>query len=622
MKLGAKLRISYVGIVLAAVSIVLILVVEDAQKGLQEKIGHDLQTVAAIEAGHINQYVKSKMKEVGRFAKDYLFVSGGIKDMQEYVEAVNREDRTLNDILVLSPEGKTLAASYTPAYSDDTITEIEVPKQLREKAMNLEKDGLLLQYGYRDENRKMIQAVAIAPIRKKYEGKPRALLVVTISLDPFMTEAGILGPETVAGKNAYLIKSASTMIITQDGVVQSFSPLIFLQADSRLRDRKRVEREGYTAYEERGGEKVLAGYADLDQYGVRKVPVWSVISRAPQKEVFSPAIRLRNRMIILGIVVVGAAWVLSFIIAQGITRPIRKLVRVTDGIAGGALARRADTSQDDEVGDLARSFNKMTDKLNTAIVSRDQEIIDRRNAEEQLLEGIEAKNNFVTMISREFKTPLVAIKEGVEKVLLVNGERLDDKEKQMLELAKKSGENLHKLIGDIVKFHDLETAQEQMHMEENDINEVVQSVHRSMLPLVAEKRGVSFMVDTDKALPRLIFDRQKIELVLTNIVNVAITNTEEGSVLVKTEKEGDNAVKVSVEDTGKGIDKTELAKLFDKFDHPGKKREKKAGGTGLGLAISQEIIKHHHGKVWAESDGDKGVIVSFILPISERRSRT
>ncbi|MBD3380149.1 MAG: HAMP domain-containing protein [Candidatus Omnitrophica bacterium] len=618
MKLGAKLRISYVGIVLTAVSIVLMLVVDDARRALREKIGNDLETVASIEADVITEHMQAKAKKIKAMSAELAFSVGDAAVIGGYWKDLNREDPEFLEMTVVSKEGDIIFYSEENSRfsSGEPLMGLS-----REDISAAEKTKPGIFYVYGDKNKTLVQGIVFSPFYDE-NGNERGAILAKVTLDPFFKKTAPYVSHSVAGKKAFLLNTLSTMIITQDGEVQQFEPLVFMQSNSPLKDIRRQTPSGYVVYRETSGEKVIAGYASLVRAGSEEgTREWVIVSRAPQKEVFSPAIRLRNRMIILGITVVLAAWIISFFMAQGITRPIRKLVRVTDGIANGALARRADIHQDDEVGDLARSFNKMTDNLNAAIVSRDQEIIERRNAEEQLLEGIEAKNNFVNMISREFRTPLVAVKEGVEKVLHEAGDNLSDEQKRTLELARKSGESLQKLIKDIVRFHDLETASEQLHLEKNDINEVVRSVHRAMLPLVAGKREISVMVDTDNSIPELLFDRKKMELAITNIVNVSIKNTAEGSIILKTEKEGENTVKVSVEDTGRGIEESELPKLFDRFEAPGKERDKKAGGSGLGLAISKEIIKRHRGKIWAESGEDKGLLVTFILPISERRNK-
>jgi len=342
---------------------------------------------------------------------------------------------------------------------------------------------------------------------------------------------------------------------------------------------------------------------------------------APKREVFAPAIRLRNKVIILGIMTVLIAWVLALFVAKGITRPIRKLVKVTDLIAKGELTQRANIKQNDEVGDLARSFNKMTDKLNDVIALRDQEILDRKNVEEQLKEEMEEKTIFIDMISNEFRTPLTASREGIKGVLAETSQKLDERQIGILELAKRSGESLSGLVHDIMEYHQLSEAMEELDLQGNDINEIIKEVHAEMLPLLAEKRDIKFLMNLEDSIPSASFDKDRIKLVVANLINSSIFFAEQGSITVSTGREGENAIKVTVKDTGTFISEEDLPKLFDRYEDAGKLRDKRAGGTGLGLSISKKIIDRHNGKIWVESGKDTGTVFYFILPIEERRTR-
>ncbi|MGB2629898.1 MAG: ATP-binding protein, partial [Candidatus Omnitrophota bacterium] len=112
-------------------------------------------------------------------------------------------------------------------------------------------------------------------------------------------------------------------------------------------------------------------------------------------------------------------------------------------------------------------------------------------------------------------------------------------------------------------------------------------------------------------------DADRVMQVLMNLVSNAIKFTNEGKVTINTSraKEG---VKVSVKDTGPGIKKQDIGKLFQSFAQLRAEDKWKGGGTGLGLAISKKIIEQHGGKIWAKSKYGKGSAFSFILPFKAR----
>ena len=119
-------------------------------------------------------------------------------------------------------------------------------------------------------------------------------------------------------------------------------------------------------------------------------------------------------------------------------------------------------------------------------------------------------------------------------------------------------------------------------------------------------------------LPPVRFDRDRITQVVTNLVDNALKFTENGSVTITTSQDND-AVKVTIGDTGPGIREEDIPLLFQKFSQLERGLERKPGGSGLGLTISKEIIELHRGKIWAESRFGEGTTFFFVLPIKERR---
>ena len=121
----------------------------------------------------------------------------------------------------------------------------------------------------------------------------------------------------------------------------------------------------------------------------------------------------------------------------------------------------------------------------------------------------------------------------------------------------------------------------------------------------------------DETMPMVNFDRDRIIQVLTNLVDNAIKFTEKGKITIATTG-GDDTVRISVQDTGPGIKKEDLVKLFREFEQLSDCNERITGGTGLGLSISRKIVEKHNGKIWAESEFGKGTTFYFELPIQEK----
>jgi signal transduction histidine kinase len=129
---------------------------------------------------------------------------------------------------------------------------------------------------------------------------------------------------------------------------------------------------------------------------------------------------------------------------------------------------------------------------------------------------------------------------------------------------------------------------------------------------------LDIILNLDKNLPKIKCDKDKIVQVLTNLINNAIKFTDKGSVTIFSEKQ-DNAIEVRIKDTGIGIRKEDLPRLFRAFEQLEKGGDRKTGSTGLGLVISKDIIEKHKGKLWVESEFGKGSQFHILLPIEERR---
>jgi signal transduction histidine kinase len=190
---------------------------------------------------------------------------------------------------------------------------------------------------------------------------------------------------------------------------------------------------------------------------------------------------------------------------------------------------------------------------------------------------------------------------------------------EFLTIAKRNVDRLARLINDVLDFQKLESGAEEFLLKENNLNEVVVEVQKTMSALVYQK-GLRLTLKLSENMPIVRFNRDRIIQVLTNLVNNAVKFTESGEITVTTSF-GGNFVQASIRDTGPGISEEDISKLFHDFSQLGIDGERKTGGTGLGLAISKEIIDRHRGKIWVESKIGEGSVFSFILPIAERRSR-
>lgn len=242
---------------------------------------------------------------------------------------------------------------------------------------------------------------------------------------------------------------------------------------------------------------------------------------------------------------------------------------------------------------------------------------DERKYAEEMRAAVEMKSHFTSMVSHELRSPLGAIREGINLVLEGLAGDINNEQKGLLDTAKRNTDRLSRLINNVLDFQKIETGKARFDICKNNIGKLVSEVSESMGILVKEK-GLELVIKVDDNIPEIDFDKDRINQVLTNLVNNAILNTEKGQVAIIVKNEA-NVAHVMVQDTGFGIRDEDMDKLFIAFEQLDSGKGKKKAGSGLGLAISKEIILGHNGKIWAESTIGKGSTFHFILPINERR---
>lgn len=230
----------------------------------------------------------------------------------------------------------------------------------------------------------------------------------------------------------------------------------------------------------------------------------------------------------------------------------------------------------------------------------------------RLEQALETETTFASTVSHELKNPLTSVKLSLDIVLDEMAGKLNKKQHDILEVAKKNVDRLARLIKDVLDFQRYKAGKVALNLKENDINEIVKEV-KVVTGFVAERKGLHLVLNLDEFLPKVKCDMDRIIQVVTNLVNNAIKFTEKGSITIFTRREGD-FVRVAVEDSGIGIHQEDIPRLFQKFEQLGKPPG--GDGTGLGLAISKEIVAAHGGTIWVASEFGKGTTFYFTLPIA------
>lgn len=227
------------------------------------------------------------------------------------------------------------------------------------------------------------------------------------------------------------------------------------------------------------------------------------------------------------------------------------------------------------------------------------------------------KTEFISITSHELRTPLATIKNTITLLLNSATGAINDNQRKFLDMAKRNIDRLAALINNLLDLSKIESGKMELTRSEVDINAIAEEVTAAFVSLAKDKK-VELKVELDKSLNRISADKDKIFQVVNNLVSNALKFTQPGGVVtVRTSVYGSdkNYVQISIRDTGIGIDKKDFDKLFQRFQQLDSVLTRKATGSGLGLAISKQIIELHGGKIWVDSEPEKGSVFSFILPV-------
>ncbi len=234
------------------------------------------------------------------------------------------------------------------------------------------------------------------------------------------------------------------------------------------------------------------------------------------------------------------------------------------------------------------------------------------------------KTQFFYNISHDLKTPLTSI-YGYGKLLMGSSEGMSEQNREYAGIIANEADRLLQLINQILDVAKLSSGRIKLDMKDVSFNELLKNPAIGSLVEFAEKKGLTFNVEVDYSVPTIQADPNRLIQVLVNLIGNAIKFTESGSISVKISRAGKKSkfVRVEVTDTGTGISKEDMKKLFKKFFQLQRKglTVQEGSGTGLGLSIAKEIVNLHGGKIGVNSEPGKGSTFWFTLPIVARAKK-
>ena len=523
------------------------------------------------------------------------------------------------------------------------------------------------------------------------------------------TEPGVEG----SGPGVVLIRRDGVVVSSPPGSAAMAAGRNLAAAGSRAAARAREGGQGFLV-EPIDGVPHLVGYAHS------KGPSgWSVIVLETATAAFAPVDRLRGAVALLAGAVALSAAVLSLLLAGRLSGAVRELDEAARRVAAGDLSVRVEPRSDDEIGSLARSFDRMVrdlaaqkaelvdkhyvdsliagmsdgllvvdadgrvERANPALLRRaglraDEaagriagtlfaegtdafdalvreparrdgaamaelalrgpgqrpvpvivsggglpgrglvcvvtDITARKETEEQLVrarqaaeETAAAKARFLAVVSHEVRTPLNGV---IGMTDLLAGTALDEKQREYVEVARRSGEALLSVLGDILDYSRMESGRVELARVAFDLPRCLFEV-ADLLNVPAREKDLEVSVLLDERLPsRVVGDPQRLRQVLLNLGSNAVKFTDAGGVVLRAAPGGGPAVVFSVSDSGPGIPDGHLERIFEPFHQVDATSTRRHGGVGLGLAIARQIVGLMGGRLSVRNE-QRGATFTF-----------
>jgi len=242
-------------------------------------------------------------------------------------------------------------------------------------------------------------------------------------------------------------------------------------------------------------------------------------------------------------------------------------------------------------------------------------------ANERLKELDKMKDDFVSTVSHEFRTPLTSIRSFSE-IVHDNPDLGIEQRNEFLNIIVQESERLTRLINDILDLAKMEAGKTEWQMQEIAPKQVIDNALAAMAGLLAKNPHIRFETHIADDLPNVFVDADRLTQVLVNLISNAVKfcNRENGLVSITARPEG-ASLRVDVSDNGIGIAKKDRRKVFERFQQAGDTLIDKPQGTGLGLPICLHIVERFGGQIWFESELGKGSTFSFRIPSAHYAER-
>jgi signal transduction histidine kinase len=359
------------------------------------------------------------------------------------------------------------------------------------------------------------------------------------------------------------------------------------------------------------GKKVISSYALIPSLD------WAVFIERPVEEAYEPLYASILRTSSLLLIGLGVALLATLLVSRRVVRPLETLRHGVELIRKGDLSARLDLKTGDEIEILADEFNEMAAHLKDAYTGLERKVSERTQAltvaNAKLEEVSQHKSRFLANVNHELRTPVSAIIGYARLVLRATDGQIAPLQRENLQDLLNNAERLLNLIDSLLDFARIEAGKVEVRVEPVNVEEIIHGAASTVEPIL-DGGSIRLTREIAPGLPALSTDREKLRQIILNLLDNAAKFTERGEIRISASQQN-GSLKLVVSDTGIGIEKEGLNRIFEEFHRGELLSTKKFRGTGLGLAIVKKFVNLLGGEIAVESEVGKGSSFTVMLPL-------